>query len=145
MLVDFYHLTASPLEKVLPRLCERLLEEGQRLLVLARPDQIEGIDRQLWDYARAAFLPHGTGGGPDAERQPILVAPEGPAVNAARNVALADGRWREDALDYERIFYLFDETGLEDARRCWSALKERSDVERRYWKQGERGKWVQGP
>jgi DNA polymerase-3 subunit chi len=35
VIVDFYHLTALPVERVLPRICERLLEQGHRLLLVA--------------------------------------------------------------------------------------------------------------
>jgi hypothetical protein len=33
--IDFYHLTARPLEKVLPAICEKLVGAGERLLVVA--------------------------------------------------------------------------------------------------------------
>jgi len=144
MLVDFYQLTVSPLERVLPRICERLIGEGERLLIVAEADQIDRLDAQLWTYARDAFLPHGRVGGDRAEAQPILLSSEPDAVNGAANIALADGRWRDKALGFGRVFYFFDNARIEDARASWRALGQRSDVQRRYWKQ-EGGKWIQGP
>jgi DNA polymerase-3 subunit chi len=145
MLVDFYHLASTPIERVLPRICEKVLADGGRLLIVARPEQEPQLDALLWAYDKEAFLPHGRSSGADPERQPILVSSAAEAANGAANIALADGEWREAALAFERVFYFFDHAHLDEARASWRALKDRAGVERRYWKQDERGKWVQGP
>ena len=145
MLVDFYHLASAPLERVLPQICEKVLGAGERLLVVAEPHLLDRIDTQLWAYARDAFLPHGRSDGPWPEAQPILLSADLEAINGAANVALADGEWRDAALGFARIFYFFDSAHLDQARSSWRALKDRPEAERRYWKQDERGKWVQGP
>jgi len=145
MLVDFYHLAATPLERVLPRICERLLADEQRLLVVAEPALLERLDVELWSYAPDAFLPHGRADKLAPERQPVLLSGEVEALNGATNVALADGVWRDAALGFVRTFYFFDAGHLDGARKAWRALKERGEVELRYWKQDERGRWVQGP
>jgi DNA polymerase-3 subunit chi len=142
VIVDFYHLTTSPLERVLPRVCEKVLAQGERILVVAEPTLLARLDEQLWTYARDSFLPHGRS---DPERQPILLAETPEPANGATNVALADGEWREAALGFERAFYFFDAGRLDSARTVWRALRDRPDAEARYWKQDERGKWVQGP
>ena len=141
MIVDFYHLTASPLERVLPSICEKVLAGGGRLLVVAEGELLARLDEQLWTYGRDAFLPHGR---ERAESQPILLAAEPVAGNGARNIALADGKWRDEALGFERAFYFFDENALGEARAAWRALKAKPEAEARYWKQVD-GKWVQGP
>jgi DNA polymerase III subunit chi len=142
VIVDFYHLGASPLERVLPSICEKVLASGARLLVVADEDLLPRLDEQLWTYAKDSFLPHGSA---RAEAQPILLSAEPAAANGAANVALADGRWREEALGFERCFYLFDASRLDEARNVWRGLKAKADVQPRYWKQDEQGKWVQGP
>jgi DNA polymerase-3 subunit chi len=142
MIVDFYHLTASPLERVLPSVAEKVLAGGERLLVVAGADQLARLDELLWSYARDSFLPHGR---ERAESQPILLSAEPEAANGAAGIALADGRWRDEALGFGRVFYFFDDGGREAAREAWRALKGKAEVEARYWKQDERGKWVQGP
>ncbi len=144
MLVDFYYLTVSPLERVLPRICERLLATGERLLVVGSPDLLKTLDEQLWTGAADSFLPHGRSDAPRAEAQPILLSCAVEPVNGAPNVALADGVWRDEALGFARAFYFFDQGHLGDARAAWRALKDREGVERRYWKQVD-DKWVQGP
>ena len=68
----------------------------------------------------------------------LAVSPDG------RFVALADGEWRDEALGFDRIFYLFPPSHTDNARTAWRALATREDVECRYWKQ-DGGKWVQGP
>ena len=142
MIVDFYHLTASTLDRVLPAIAEKVVAGGQRLLVVAGPDQLARLDEQLWSYARDSFLPHGR---ERAEGQPVFLSPEPAPANGAANIALADGRWRDEALGFDRTFYFFDNDGREEAREAWRSLKGRPEVEARYWKQDERGKWVQGP
>lgn len=145
MLVDFYHLTASPIERVLPQIAERVLATGERLLIVARDEgQRVQLDTVLWTYSAESFLPHGLAGGEADDRQPVLIAAECEApANGARNVALADGEWRESALAFDRAFHLFDESRIGEARIAWKALAGAVGVERRYWKQDESGRWGQ--
>ncbi len=145
MQVDFYHLTQLPLERALPRIAERVVESGGRLLVVAgEAAQRTRLDQLLWTYAAESFLPHGQAGGNDDDRQPVLIAASAEAAaNGARNVALADGVWREEALGFDRAFHFFDEERIGEARAAWKALADRAGVERRYWKQNEAGRWEQ--
>jgi DNA polymerase-3 subunit chi len=142
VIVDFYHLAASPLEKVLPAIAGKVLAQGERLLVVAAEAQLGRLDEQFWTCAPDSFLPHGRA---QPEEQPILLSAEPLPANGATNVALADGAWREEALGFARTFYFFDAAHLDAARAAWRALKARPEATARYWKQDERGKWVQGP
>ncbi len=142
MRVDFYHLTAMPLERALPQIAGRVVAGGGRLLVVeADEGRRAALDRLLWSYAPDSFLPHGVIGGPHDARQPVLIAGEVDAANGARNVALVDGAWRDDALDFERAFHFFDEGSIADARAAWRGLSAREGVERFYWKQNDAGRW----
>ncbi|HYJ81385.1 MAG TPA: DNA polymerase III subunit chi [Allosphingosinicella sp.] len=142
MIVDFYHLTASPLERVLPSIAEKVVASGERLVVVAEGELLARLDELLWSYAKDSFLPHGR---EQAESQPVFLSSEPLPANGATHIALADGRWREEALGFARTFYFFDNDGRDSAREAWRALKGRPEAEARYWKQDERGKWVQGP
>lgn len=143
MQVDFYHLT-SPLDRVLPRIAERVVATGGRLLIIAEPEaQRTALDRLLWSYAPDSFLPHAQAGAGDDAAQPVLIAGDVSAANAARNVAIVDGQWRDAALDYDRVFHIFDEDAIRAARLAWKALGDRDGVERRYWKQNDAGRWEQ--
>ena len=145
MIVDFYHLSASPLERVLPSICEKLLAGDERLQIVADAAQIEPLDAMLWSYARDAFLPHGRAGEAAAAAQPVLLSADIAAENGALNVALTDGRWRDAALGFIRAFYFFDGAHLDEARAAWRSLSGRDAVDCRFWKQDEGGRWVQGP
>lgn len=142
--VDFYHLTATSVERALPRIAERVVAAGGRLLVVAEGEQQRtSLDRQLWVYAADSFLPHAqTGSEADAD-QPVLIATTTDAVNGARFVALVDGIWRDEALAFDRAFHFFGDDEVVAARAAWRPLAEREGVERRYWKQDEDGRWIQ--
>jgi DNA polymerase-3 subunit chi len=143
MKVDFYYLTRSPLDRVLPRIAQRLHDDGERLLLLSDDaDQRRHLDMLLWTYAPDSFLPHAEAGAGDDGLQSVLIAPEPTGANAARNVAIVDGRWRDDALTFDRAFHFFGEDHIAAARAAWKGLADREDVERRYWRQGDGG-WEQ--
>jgi DNA polymerase III subunit chi len=143
MQVDFYHLGSTPLEQVIASISQKLLGDGKRLLVVAEDQGLLGrLDRMLWDQGPTSFLPHALAGGSEDARQPILLAGQTDAPNLARNILIADGQWREAALTFDRVFYLFDAATLEAARLAWKLLAGREGVERRYWAQVD-GRWKQ--
>ena len=144
MQVDFYHLTRLPLERALPQIAEKVLAGGARLLIVSgNADQRAQLDRDLWTYAPDSFVAHAQQGAADDAAQPVLIAPDVNAANGAKHIALVDGTWRDEALDFERAFHFFDESAIGGARMAWKALAEREGVERRYWKQNDTGRWEQ--
>ena len=143
MQVDFYQLAGSPPERIIASIAEKLLAGDQRLIVVAEDEVfLARLDRILWDQGPTSFLPHGVSGGADDQRQPILLSTSPDAPNLARNMLIADGLWRDAALTYDRAFYLFDSSNLEEARLSWKLLSGREGVERRYWAQ-DGGRWKQ--
>jgi DNA polymerase-3 subunit chi len=144
--VDFYQLAGASVDQVLPRIAERVLAEGERLLIVAEDlGVLDHLDKLLWRYAAESFLPHGRAGDGDEAAQPVLLATEPVAVNGAKRLAIADGRWREEALGFERSFYFFGNDALDTARAAWRALGTIDGVERRFWKRDEEGRWREGP
>ena len=144
MQVDFYHLTVTPLDRALPRIAERIINGGDRLLIVAEgAEQRHHLDRLLWSYAADSFLPHGEAGAPDDGDQPILIGDTPAAANGARHIAMVDGVWRDEALVFDRAFHFFDDDRIQEARLAWKALSVGDGVERRYWKQGDTGRWEQ--
>jgi DNA polymerase-3 subunit chi len=142
MRVDFYQLGEATLESVVASVGQRLVGEGQRLLVVADDaGLLARLDRLLWDQGEASFLPHGLAGGSDDSAQPILLSQSIDAPNLARNLLIADGVWRDAALGYDRAFHLFDRDSVEAARLAWKLLAGRDGVERHYWGH-EDGRWV---
>ena len=142
MRVDFYQLGEATVESVIVSVGQRLIGEGQRLLVVAEDDALLArLDRLLWDQGAASFIPHGLAGGADDSAQPILLSSGSDAPNRARNMLIADGIWRDAALGYDRAFHLFDADSLDAARLTWKLLAGRDGVERHYWGH-EDGRWV---
>ena len=144
MQVDFYHLTLQPLDRVLPRIAERVVGSGGRLLIVAESEaQRVALDKLLWTYSPESFLAHAQAGEGNEAAQPILIAGTPETATVARNIALADGIWREAALGFDRAFHFFDADRIAEARAAWKGLADRDGIERRYWKQNDDGRWEQ--
>ena len=142
MQVDFYQLGDVPLEQVIASISEKILAQDGRLIIVGSDEAaLARLNRMLWDQGPTSFIPHGLAGGTDDARQPILLTTSPDAPNLARNILIADGEWREAALDYDRAFHLFDASTVEAARLAWKLLSGREGVERRYWRQ-EDGRWT---
>jgi DNA polymerase III subunit chi len=145
MQVDFYQLTRDPAHIVLPAIASKVMDEGRRLLIVSNDmGQLKTISSSLWSWKPESFLAHERADKADAPLQPILLSQTAEASNGARLVALADGEWRDEALSFDRVFYLFPPQNTDQARDAWRGLKDKDGVERRYWKQ-DGGKWRQGP
>jgi DNA polymerase III subunit chi len=141
MRVDFYQLSESPVEEALPALAARMLEAGERALVVsADSEQLARISEALW-AVKDQFLAHAPSGGQHDARQPILLTDTLEPANGARYLALADGVWREGSDQFERVFLLFDGATIDQARATWRSLDGREGLERNYWRQLSRSKW----
>src|ERR1700744_2953369 len=72
--IGFYHLTRSTLGEALPRLLERALAAGHRILLKApNPAEVERLNKLLWTYDAASFLPHGSAEDGWSAEQPIYL------------------------------------------------------------------------
>ena len=142
--VNFYQLATKPLDAVLPRLLEKAVAAGYRVVVRAvDPAVLARLDAALWTYDAASFLPHAVDG-PFAAAQPILLTSGEGAANAADLLVVVDGVVPGDLTAYRRALYLFDggdEAALGLARRHWKAIRELDDVTPVYWRENDRGAW----
>ena len=142
--VFFYHLEQRSLESVLPELLERTLERGWRAVVQAgSPERVEALDSQLWTYADASFLPHGTARDGNSERQPILLTTGEDNPNGAKVRFLVDGASHASLSQYARAVFLFDgrdDAAVAQARRQWQAVKA-AGLAATYWQQNDQGRW----
>lgn len=145
--VRFYQLSRQPLELALPRLLEKLLERGLRAVVrLPDPLTLETLDKALWTYDPASFLPHGTEEGGLADQQPIFLTTGTERPNAADTLVLINGAAAPEPLtDYGLCLYMFDgddERILARARDDWRRYRDLGETVS-YWAQKEQGGWEQ--
>lgn len=144
--VDFYHLQRWPLEQALPPLLSKVLESGQRAVVLtASRERAEALSAVLWTWKPDSWLPHGTpSDGFDAE-QPVWLAEKDERPNGAAILLLTDGMTSARMDEYDRCLDLFDGRDLvavEAARKRWKVCRDKG-WEMHYWQQNERGGWSQ--
>jgi DNA polymerase-3 subunit chi len=144
MRVDFYQLSRQPVEQVLPVIAGRLLDGGERLLVVGDDDRLSRLSEALWTAAPASFLAHARAGEGDDAVQPILLSADCAAGNGAANIAIADGLWREEALGFARAFYFFDADTIDGARAAWRLVSRHEGAEPHFWRQEGR-RWIEGP
>jgi len=142
MRVDFYHLQASPVERALPQLLERVMQSGARAVVMAASeDRIEALANLLWTYNPNSWLPHGTAKDGSAAAQPIWLTDREENPNGARMLVLTDGMASSRMAEFERCLDLFDGNSDEAtaaARARWSEAKA-AGHELHYWQQTETG------
>jgi DNA polymerase III subunit chi len=142
--VGFYHLTSGKLEQVLPRLLEKALAGGHRVVLRGvGEERLDAIDRWLWTYDKEGFLPHGTKADGFADRQPIWLTTGSDVPNGASVLMLIEGAPHGEIDRFARVLDLFDgndPAALEAARGRWRDCRARG-VELTYWQQGERGGW----
>lgn len=144
--VAFYQL-ARPLDAVLPRLLEKALTAGHRVIVRAADAALlKRLDTALWTDDAASFLPHAVDG-EDAARQPVLLtASQAPPANDAKVLAIVDGVMPDVPADFERLLYLFDgddQAALGAARAEWRRLKAENTMTASYWRESDAGRWEQ--
>jgi DNA polymerase-3 subunit chi len=142
--VLFYHLTEWKLEDALPPLLEKSVERGWTVAVQTRdPERRDALDAHLWVYRDDSFLPHGTDEGASPARQPVLLTVQPDNPNGASVRFLVDGAEAPEALDYERVVFVFDgydAMQLEAARAQWKKLKA-DGHSLTYWQQTPEGRW----
>ncbi len=144
--IGFYHLQKTSLEQALPKLLEKVLDSGQRAVVMAgSAERVAFFDSMLWTFAPDSWLPHGTARDGDAERQPIFLTDKDENPNQATVLLLTDGVVSEQIDRFERCLLLFDgndETAVAASRDLWKKWKERGFL-LTYFQQTERGGWLE--
>lgn len=141
--IQFYHLTATPLERALPKLVEKAWQAGHRvLLVEGAPERLEMFNQGLWTFSPNAFLPHGSERDPDPELHPVLLVTKEHNANNADLFLTTDGTLPASQ-DYARVIDLFDgndKEAVERARSRWAHYKN-AGFSPSYLRQTESGGW----
>lgn len=142
--IQFYHLTASPLERALPKLLEKIIGSGFRVSLVAEPEaRVEQLNQLLWTYDPGSFLPHGSAKDGSAEAQPIYLTTAIEAPNGANVLFVTNGAEVNSAEPFERVVDMFDGNNpeaLAAARKRWSDYKNAGHA-LTYFKQTVQGGW----
>jgi DNA polymerase-3 subunit chi len=142
--IGFYHLDRMPLDDALPKLLEKAVGSGARVLLRA-PDAeaVERLNRLLWTYGQGSFLPHGSAADGWAEEQPIYLTAQDENPNGADILMQVGGAMATDLAPFRRVLDLFDgndPAALEAARGRWRRYKEAGHT-LTYWQQKPQGGW----
>jgi DNA polymerase-3 subunit chi len=140
--IGFYHLRTMPLDRALPKLVERALGEGHRVVVMAGSEERVGhLDMLLWTYDDASFLPHGSARDGNAAHQPVWLTAADDNPNDASMLVLTDGARSDRIAQYKRICDIFDgndEAAVAAARERWREAKA-AGHDLVYWEQTTKG------
>ena len=143
--VRFHHLERRRVDEALPRILERALDDGQRVVVRASSSEMAAaLNERLWTYDDASFLPHGGAGDGDPATQPIFLTSEADNPNGATMlVRLAGAEAAEADSAFDLALLLFDgrdESSLALARAEWRRLKDMGSAIS-YWRESDEGGW----
>ena len=142
--ISLYHLTATPLEKTLPKLMERMLDSKKRaVIVSSTPERVEELNHVLWTYSSITFLPHGTKKDGNPDEQEIWLTTEWENPNNAQILVLTDAMESDYIEKFERCLDIFDgsdEKALEKAQTRIEKYVQKGHT-LTYWYQDSAGKW----
>ncbi|MEM9724937.1 MAG: DNA polymerase III subunit chi [Pseudomonadota bacterium] len=142
----FYQLSRRSLEQALPDLLGKTLQKRWRAVVRCGSEaRVGSLNRQLWTFGEASFLPHGTAADGHAERQPIYLTAGAERPNDADALFLVDGAQAEEGelRAYARCLWIFDgadPAALQIARAAWKAAVA-AEVDAVYWAETPSGGW----
>lgn len=142
--IGFYHLLRLPLEQALPKLLEKALGAGLRVVVMAgSQERVEHLNGLLWSYSQESWLPHGSARDGEAAAQPVWLTDQDENPNNATVLVLCDGVRSGQVADYARCLDLFDGNdtdAVQAARERWKSWKaEGHDLV--YYQQNLNGGW----
>lgn len=148
MEIRFYHLTKTPLERALPQILEKSLEQGIKSCIYGADEgKFKALSKAIWGYKPMSFITHGLSSDPHPEKQPILLSTDTPNITAKNDAKLLVSISAENLGDpydfpYERWFHFFDgnDSGeTNDARAMWKELMNNEGHELIYYQQSDRG------
>ena len=136
--VEFINLrqTGAPLNRAAAFLAAYHHARGQRVLILAADDLMaEELDRALWIFDPASFVPHATTGGPDQGDEPVLIATDLANPNRAGVLILAQAPQKTPLEGFGHVIQFVPPTDgpeLAASRERYRVLKDLPEVELLY-------------
>ena len=136
--INFYQVDETIIRSLAPLLLKVLDEKKKALVFCENPTQIKEIDGALWTYGRNKFIPHVTIEDKEfvMERQPILITNREENSNKADYLVFLDAPSDTFLQEFARVFYFFEETELENAKKIAKKIKPTNSYKK------EDGKWI---
>jgi len=107
--INFYKITRSSVEKLLPRLLEKIIQEGSMVNFLFKnQNRLEYIDDFLWTYSNESFIPHYVDDSNYINVHPILLSLSENINNNADVFVTIEGYLPENIEKYKKIIDIFD-------------------------------------
>ncbi len=143
--IRFYHLQKQNLDQALPLILEKALSAGHKIVVqMQNADEVERMNKILWTYKPASFLPHGSKKNGHDSDQPIWLTDKTENPNGSSVLILTQGQVSDAVEDYKmccEILNGHDEDSITAARNRWKEYQSAGhDVT--YWFQDDKGKWT---
>ena len=142
--IRFYHLMTMPVEKALPKLLEKIITQGRRVLILTDSEEhAETLTTQLWTYHPSSFLPHGTHKDGFVEDQPIFLTSTEENPNKAEILIVLNGKSPQFIETFKQCLFVFEDA---DTSKKNAAIKEWEAYQNKpyllsYWMQKSDGSW----
>ena len=142
--IQFYHLLSTTRERAVPKLMEKALKSGARVVMLAGSDTLlKTMSDALWTSDPDGFLPHGSQRDGHAAEQPIYLTLTEDNPNKADILCVLDGSLPQELTGYSKLLDVFDgsnEDEVASARSRWSHYKSQGYA-LQYVKQQPGGSW----
>lgn len=142
--IQFYHLLSTSRERAVPKLMEKALASGAKVVMLAREEAtLKRMSDALWTNDPASFLPHGTARDGNAAAQPIYLTTAEDNPGSAEILCILDGSSPTSMGTYSKVLDVFDgskEDEVAAARQRWTTYKAQGFA-LQYVKQQPGGGW----
>ena len=148
MQVTFYELISTSLEKTLPRILEKVYDNGLKAVVrIENEEKLKIVDSTMWTYTTMGFLPHGTTADPVEfiSHQPIWLTTGNDNPIAATVLVITTQEYAKD-VGYERFLDIYDgndQKNIQNAMERMEKYRQNGD-EVIWWKQNLKGAWEKG-
>jgi DNA polymerase III subunit chi len=142
--ISFYHLLSTSRERAVPKLMEKALSAGNRIVIFSSAEaQLKTMSDALWSTEPASFLPHGGAKDGHKEKQPIYLTTTEENPNGAEILCVLDGSSPAAINSYSKVLDVFDGSNEDEvaaARARWATYKA-AGYALQYVKQQAGGGW----
>ncbi len=138
MQITGYHHCINPVQKVLPKLLEKVLLAKHRALVMAESaEQLKIIDQFLWTYSKTELLPHGTEEDGNPTQQPIWLTCEEENPNNADILLIVGNIQPSNVTQFKKTLILLPNWPVETS--IWAQSFEKDFT---LWTEQDGGTWT---